>query len=278
MDLIKHDDVIGLLCITMLVYDYGKTFSVNQNVSLEEYMKNPPKLETESKSNALDLLCKRTPNGIVRLFLDDAKTDLQAGITISEERKTVYVVFRGSESLTDWMHDFSVVKTKLGDDGVKVHSGFYNQLFKTNAFDKLKSELQAIFGDDKYNDYELVITGHSLGASLATLFGYLICDSFVRTRITIVSFASPRVGNYKWKNSFDSKPNLKHYRITNKRDVVTVCPSFRYHHVGINICLHDNRVKIQRKYPTFEKTIFNCWSVKEHFCDLYFDRLLKNDW
>lgn len=277
MDCIKHDDVIGLLCITMLVYDYGKSFSVNPNTSLEEYMKTPPTLKCGSKTEALQLLCKRTPNGIVRMFLDDAKTDLQAGITISNERKTVYVVFRGSESLTDWMYDFSVVKTELGD-GVKVHSGFHNQLFKTNAFGKLKGELQAIFGDDKYKEYDLTITGHSLGASLATLFGYLICDSFARTHITVVSFASPRVGNREWKSAFDSKPNLKHYRITNKRDVVTVCPSYKYHHVGTNICLHDDRVEIQHEYPTFEKTIFSCWSIKEHFCDLYFDRLLENDW
>jgi hypothetical protein len=261
----------------MLVYDYGKRFTLLPSTTLEEYMENPTPLGDDSKTEALQLLCKRTPHGIVKMFLDDKITDLQAGVTISDERKKIYVVFRGSESLTDWMYDFKVFKRDLGD-GIKVHGGFYKQLFKTNAYEKIKEVIHALYNDDQYKCYELVITGHSLGASLATLFGYLICKTLDSTPVTVVSFASPRVGNDQWRKAFDLQPNLKHYRISNQRDIITVCPFFNYYHVGTNICLSDERVSIELEYPLYEKTIFNCWSIKEHFCDLYFDRLLKHSW
>ena len=54
----------------------------------------------------------------------------------------------------------------------------------------------------------------------------------ISQQVTIVSFASPRVGNNGWKKSFDAKENLHHYRITNCNDIVTAFPNILYRHVG----------------------------------------------
>lgn len=275
--IISHDDTIGLLCLTMLVYDYGKKFTINPNETLETFINNANVKDlSDSKTSALDLLCKRSPQGIARLFVNNDETDLQAGITISEEKEKIYVVFRGSESITDWLYDLRVSKKDL-DNGVKVHSGFYNQLKNNHSYEKIIREIKNILSEKKYNHYQIYVTGHSLGAALATLFGYFLADEIIND-ITVVSFASPRVGNYKFREHFDKKQNLSHYRIVNNRDIVTVCPTWYYYHVGKCICLEDNDVILTKNYPKYERSIFNCWSVKEHSCDMYYSRLLENKW
>ena len=79
--------------------------------------------------------------------------------------------------------------------------------------------------------YKLYVTGHSLGGALATLFGYYACESPhllpMLSPITVVSVASPRVGNSAFARSFvqlESNGKLRHLRIANHKDPVTLNP------------------------------------------------------
>jgi predicted lipase len=132
----------------------------------------------------------------------------------------------------------------------------------------------------KYPEFSIYITGHSSGGALSTLFGYMLSNE-IEEDITIISFASPRVGNYEWKKAFETKPNLMHYRITNHRDIVTAFPYYMYHHVGHNIRLYNNKynfIKCDTKRKWYEETIFTCWSMDEHNSDLYYNRLTGTEW
>lgn len=72
--------------------------------------------------------------------------------------------------------------------------------------------------------YTLYVTGHSLGAALATLFGYTAAadDVFVcNGPVTIYSYASPRVGDSRFQQSFqllEKAGRLRHARIRNHFD------------------------------------------------------------
>ena len=281
--LITHKEVNDLLCLTMLVYNYGKTFKFDENQDVESFMnqmkENPDKLEdlglNETRKEAFLYLCNGAPHGKILKFISCQETDLQVGITISEVQKRITVVFRGSESKSDWWYDLQVFKKQLDND-IYVHSGFYKQLFSVYA-ELEKFVLRKINNNPNYDIY---ITGHSLGAALSTLFGYLL-SSKTNRKITVVSFASPRVGNKEWKKDFESKENLTHYRITNNRDIVTALPMWDYHHVGINLQLFEDCYKIHynESYNKFwEYSIFRCFSPGDHDCDLYYKNLLKNVW
>ena len=103
----------------------------------------------------------------------------------------------------------------------------------------------------------------------------------IKQNITVVSFASPRVGNYDWKKTFDAKSNLDHYRITNNNDIVTAFPSILYYHVGNNIRLERNNTAsflYNYSYSWWDYSIFKCYSPSDHFCEEYYKYLCEDKW
>ena len=58
---------------------------------------------------------------------------------------------------------------------------------------------------EKFPDYKIYVTGHSLGASLSTLFGFVLAsdhDSRIPKPIKCITIASPRVGNIAFRRAF----------------------------------------------------------------------------
>lgn len=284
MPIISHNKVCDLAKLTMLVYEYGNTFVMDNQCTVETFVANlndeSHDIQNETRVKAIKELSTSSPHGYVHKFFSVESTDLQVGITVSESNKRITVVFRGSESKYDWYYDLALLKTKLHDN-VYVHGGFHSQLHGDKMYSKLCAEVFELASANR--DYEIYITGHSLGAALATLFGYELAreDYLKESKVTVVSFASPRVGNWDFRESFDAQENLTHYRITNDRDVVTAVPMIFFHHVGINIAVSEDECNIYENYAYdtwFRYSLFSCFSVSDHNIDLYHARLLKHKW
>ena len=290
--IINHEEIVDLLKLTMLIYNYGKDFSLKNGEDIEEFIGNLKKEENKNlldnlndlRKEALYSIAENSPHGKILGFVNTSETDLQCAVTISHAKKRLNIIFRGSESKSDWYYDLKVFKHKLEEkfqgnkDNVYVHLGFWQQLMNNNSYLNILKLVKE--GLSEHPDYELFVSGHSLGGALCTLFGYLLSCEMLN-KVTVVSFASPRVGNDEWKEVFDSKENLIHYRVTNNRDIVTAAPMWGYKHTGHNIRLYDNTYKFYPDYsynPWWEFSLFNCWSVGDHDCDLYYTRLVKNNW
>ena len=290
--ILDHKDVCDLLKLTMLIYNYEKDFIIKDGHNIEQFLDS---LKKEENKNLLDNLndlrkevlfsiAEDSPKGEILSFISNENTDLQSAVTISHLNKRINVIFRGSESKYDWYYDLQIFQKKLDDkyqndeDNICVHTGFYKQLMKNNSYNKVLNEVKK--GLENYPDYEIFITGHSLGGALCTLFGFLLSHE-VSNHITVVSFASPRVGNNDWKEAYDQKENLIHYRISNNKDIVTASPMWGYKHTGNNIRLFEDTYQYYPDYsynPWWDYSLFNCWSISDHNCDLYYKRLIKNIW
>ena len=84
-----------------------------------------------------------------------------------------------------------------------------------------------------------------------TLFGFELSHE-VTNQITVISFASPRVGNQAFKDAFDEKINLEHYRVTNDHDIITGTPMVFFKHVEKTSLLAD-------KCELFENYEYGWW-------------------
>jgi hypothetical protein len=252
---LEYAKCLQLIRLPMLVYDYNKLFVYNTT----NQIKNPTKI--------LSGISDYAPNGEVVLFVDDRSTGLQAGITKSSKQQRICVVFRGSEERLDWYHNSLFQKRRVDRVGSYVHTGFYKQLHDNHSYDKLTEVLRREM--EAHPHYEVFVMGHSLGGALATLYGYHISKQTPRP-ITIISFASPRIGNYQFKKEFERCSNLHHYRFTNKRDIVPAFPMIRYHHVGEHI--HMNGKRFMKGHGN---SLFSSWSVKDHDIDSYYASLKK---
>jgi len=99
-------------------------------------------------------------------------------------------------------------------------------------------------------DRPTIVTGHSLGSALATLF---VLENSVKHKLDISlisTLASPKVGNLEFKHVFAALP-LTSWRIVNIRDVVPKLPPtipfiLDYEHVDVACCCN---VGVVRSHP-----------------------------
>lgn len=194
-------------------------------------------------------------------FFKKYKNGVECGIITNHILKIIIVVFRGSDSILDWIYNLCVFKKQLKNK-IYVHYGFYKQLELVK--NELITELNIVC--KKYKNYELFITGHSLGGALGLLFGYYISD-IINKSIRVISFGSPRVGNIYFKKSFESKYNLEHIRFIHNKDPVVSIPYFWYYHVGYKICLNYDYSYDNYTYTNFTNdndNLFYFNNIKDH--------------
>jgi len=144
---------------------------------------------------------------------------------------TVVVSFRGSVDIENWILNIDVVQTSYpGVSGAYVHDGFWTD------YSALQSQVRSGVATavSRSRATSIVVTGHSLGASLATLAAldlHSISSSLNNAAISVYNYGSPRVGNSNFASYYNSKiPNT--YRCTNQGDIVPhiIAEDFGYEH------------------------------------------------
>ena len=154
------------------------------------------------------------------------------GYLAKKDNKLV-LSFRGTQrsEQSDVAADFDVIKVKEGNGNV--HRGFQQELNK--LWESITKELA-----NHLKDNILYITGHSLGAAMATIAAYRLQDKVD----TLITFGSPRAGDIHFVNQL----NVKHYRVQNTNDCVCWLPpwwiGFIHHGENIYIDYYGNLGKI----------------------------------
>ena len=155
----------------------------------------------------------------------------------------IIIAFRGTgaqddgklsitSAFKDFLADIKAWPAESETQG-SVHSGFKGEL------DKLYPQVIKWLGK-KVTTKKLVITGHSLGAAMAT-----ICASRLHelgADLVLYTYGSPRVGDDFWAKQFD---DIEAYRIVNNNDLICRVPPFGYYtHIGfLHYITYDLHVK-----------------------------------
>ncbi|XP_022759446.1 phospholipase A(1) DAD1, chloroplastic-like [Durio zibethinus] len=155
-------------------------------------------------------------------------------------RRDVVIAFRGTATCLEWLENLRATLTSLPDDednvvhkgsGAMVGSGFMSLYTSgTTTCPSLQNMVREeigrileIYGDEPLS---LTITGHSLGAALATLAAQDINSNFNNApMVTVISFGGPRVGNQNFRHQLE-KSGTKILRIVNSDDLITKVPGF----------------------------------------------------
>ena len=183
--------------------------------------------------------------------IDDDDHDTHGYVGYHTGQKNIYVAFRGSESIQNWVDNLDV---KLTDyplcDGCEVHDGFYRAM--THCYDDVLKNVQQL--QSQYPSYSVVVTGHSLGAALSLLTGLNLMDSGINN-VMMWNYGSPRVGNTELATYASSKMS-SHHRVTHHKDMV------------VHVPMHERFTHIDGEWyqPDDSITIQECSGFEDHDC------------
>jgi triacylglycerol lipase len=152
--------------------------------------------------------------------------------------KMILLAFRGTEvtHLRDWMTDLRIkqVDTPFG----AIHTGF------KEALDRVWEEVLITFRIF-HRGQPIWITGHSLGAALATLAAQRLMAENINFN-GLYTFGSPRVGNPAFCEACNKAFAARTFRFVNNNDVVTRVPQrvLGYDHLGtLKYLDHEGKVQ-----------------------------------
>jgi hypothetical protein len=163
-----------------------------------------------------ELIYKLPHLNIPKLFQTFGTDDLTTfgAVIFYPKENSIYVVFRGSENLLNWVDHTKFIKTPAEDicKGCEVHQGWYNNYLN------LKLQLTKLLSEFKQShNVAITFTGHSYGAALATL-AYADLKKSLKNPTSLYTFGSPRVGNKEFAD------HTFNFRIVYGNDLVTDLP------------------------------------------------------
>jgi predicted lipase len=126
----------------------------------------------------------------------------------------IYIVFRGTNGRNEFLTDIQIIqKPYLYNENARIHSGFYD------LYNKIRNQLlnELKLSTNNFEKY-IYITGHSLGASLATILSFELIELNLTNKITIYTIGMPYSIN---PYISDVLKEIEFYRIENEFDELT---------------------------------------------------------
>lgn len=170
------------------------------------------------------------------------------GIAALQPDGRLLVGVRGTTTSREWDTNLRLTmrKHELGGEAAgKVHRGFDHAA--SSLRDELRASLSALAATSKDPIREVTVTGHSLGAAVATLIFADLATTPLPTpldeaTLSGIVFASPRVGDAAFRTAF-RRCKRPFWRVENRKDLVCNVPLSKsgYTHVGKGLGFTDDK-------------------------------------
>jgi len=175
-----------------------------------------------------------------------AKNSLDTSVMVltSSFYKCVFIVFRGSSGVKNWLVTSSSSKVVFGSKGKpifntleRVHEVFNNAFFEDNLDERIETVVNYLLFENP--EYAVIVTGHNFGAGLSILCGAYLSARNPNISIAVINFACPKIVGYTFQKRIDEDPNLWVWRFVFKDDSICYYPLSSYFHVGYVIQLYS---------------------------------------
>ncbi|OMO61028.1 Lipase, class 3 [Corchorus olitorius] len=191
-------------------------------------------------------------------------------------RREIYVVWRGTQRDLEWVNVYKgrpeSVESLLNNEKFESSENertpnvmygwltLYTSDSPNSPFTKLSARQQLLAKiavlREKYKDENpsVIVTGHSLGASLATLSAFdIVENSIYDIPVTAIVFGSPQVGNRAFNERLKRHTNLRVLHTRNTIDLITRYPGrlLGYVDTGIELIIDT------RKSPSLKRSLNN---------------------
>lgn len=162
---------------------------------------------------------------------------------IDEENSKIIISFRGSSNIQNWIDNIQIghIYPYSNYDDVGVDKGFYK------AYSYVRENINNFIQEqvELYPSYNILITGHSLGAALGTLaaFESVYLYEIEPDKIQLLTYGSPRVGNKAFKQHMLTI--VFSWRTTHYYDIVPHVPEefLDYIHISQEIWYNEENSK-----------------------------------
>lgn len=180
-------------------------------------------------------------------YIDGTLRHVNAIATKSLDSHTLYIIIPGTQDIRDFMDNVMIEKTEpnfsLHDNGITFHSGFFKQFTALlvginkviNRFIKCESGTN------------IVITGHSLGGAVASIWGYYLKTVHKLPNLKVVTFGAPYFTNTNGSEWFSN--NLDFTRVELAKDPIVNIPilySVGYTHVSKDWIRINRKIKLNK--------------------------------
>ena len=174
---------------------------------------------------------------------------------LCSNKQTALIVCRGTEptQVSDLLADLNIIPKRHGPGFV--HSGF-------------RGEARKLWDDiykfaEKHKNKSFIITGHSLGAAMATYIAQELKWHGIEN-IELYTFGSPRLGS----DDFVDAMSIPHWRFVNNNDSVCRVPpsllGFR-HHGTLMYINHYGNIRNLTRWQRWKDRIRGYWAALKKF-------------
>lgn len=134
----------------------------------------------------------------------------------------------------------------------RVHAGFKEAYLsvRPRLLALLDAATLGALEGGRAEDWEILLTGHSLGGALASLCAHDLSSRYAGLSLSMYNFGTPRIGNSAFARAYEES-NGDSYRLVNENDAFARFPRnlhptlFNYEHAGTTVLLNQATFAVQ---------------------------------
>lgn len=205
--------------VRLIIYNLLLVCGIQLRPTIERMAKYSSKAYMSTKDAKINTLISLPEKVGIRAFIDN---------------DDFIITCRGTCNIADWTTNLNCILTKHPyKNSGRVHRGYLETVWNFLKLSEFKEIEKAIYTQ---KNREILICGHSSAGAKSVILGHYLAINHPTKRFTIVTFGSPKTGDYKFYQNIETLRNLNIISVNFRDDLVPL--------LGFGISKPDRQVEI----------------------------------